>query len=71
MCSHAAERLRGELSRDLYPASANRHLALLKVTVNRAMKAEPAKAERNPVRGVKLLGEHNARLRVLTFPPDD
>jgi integrase len=63
---HDIERLRGELSRDLSAASANRHLALLKVTFNRAMKAEPAKAERNPVRGVKLLKENNARVRVLT-----
>ena len=55
-----------ELGRDLSAASANRHLALLKVTFNRAMKAEPAKAERNPVRGVKLLKENNARVRVLT-----
>jgi integrase len=61
-----SERLRGELSRDLSPASANRHLALLKVTLNRAMKAEPAKAGRNPVRGVKLLKENNVRVRVLT-----
>ena len=63
---HDIERLRGELSRDLSAASANRHLALLKVTFNRAMKAEPAKAERNPLRGVKLLKENNARVRVLT-----
>jgi integrase len=35
------------------------------VTFNRTMKAEPAKADRNPVRGVKLLKENNARVRVL------
>jgi integrase len=64
--SHDVERLRGELSRNLSAASANRHLALLKVTFNRAMKAEPAKADRIPVRGVKLLKENNARVRVLT-----
>ena len=42
------ERLRGELGRNLSSASVNRHLALLKVTFNRAMKAKPAKADRNP-----------------------
>jgi integrase len=68
---HDVERLRGELSRVLSAASANRHLALLKVTFNRAMKAEPAKAERNPVRGVKLLKENNARVRVLTGPEEE
>ena len=30
------------------------------------MRAEPSKADRNPVRGVKLLKENNARVRVLT-----
>jgi integrase len=64
--SHDVEQLGVELRRDLSPASVNRHLALLKVTFNRAMKAEPAKAERNPVRGVKLLKENKARVRVLT-----
>ena len=64
--SQDVERLRAELGRDLSAASANRHLALLKVTFNRAMKAEPTKAGRNPVRGVKLLKENNVRVRVLT-----
>jgi integrase len=60
------ERLRAELGRKLSAASVNRHLALLKVTFDRAMRAEPPKAERNPVRGVKLLKENNERVRVLT-----
>ena len=60
------ERLRAELRKDLSPATVNRHLALLKTTFNRAMKAEPPKADRNPVRGVKLLKENNIRVRVLT-----
>jgi integrase len=60
------ERLRAALGKNLSAASVNRHLALLKVAFNRAMRAEPPKAERNPVRGVKLLKENNERVRVLT-----
>ena len=48
------EQLRAALGKELSAASVNRHLALLKVTFNRAMRAEPSKADRNPVRGVKL-----------------
>jgi integrase len=65
--NHDVEALRASLGKDgLSPASVNRHLALLKTTFNRAMKADPPKAERNPVRGVKLLKENNQRVRVLT-----
>jgi integrase len=60
------EHLRSLLGKKLSAASVNRHLALLKVTFNRAMRSEPPKAERNPVRGVKLLKENNERVRVLT-----
>ena len=35
------------------------------------MKAEPAKAHRNPVRGVKLLKENNTRVRVLADAEED
>jgi hypothetical protein len=54
------EQLRAALGKNLSAASVNRHLALLKVAFNRAMRAEPPKAERNPVRGVKLLKENNS-----------
>ena len=40
--------------------------AVVIVGFNRAMKAEPTKADRNLVRGVKLLKENNVRVRVLT-----
>ena len=43
-----------------------RRLPSVKVTFNRAMRAEPPKADRNPVRGLKLLKENNERVRVLT-----
>jgi integrase len=36
------------------------------IQFNRAMRAEPPKSDRNPVRGVKLLKENNERVRVLT-----
>jgi hypothetical protein len=60
------EQLRAALGKELSAASVNRHLALLKATFNRAMRADPPKADRNPVRGVKLLKENNERVRVLT-----
>ena len=60
------EHLRSALGKKLSAASVNRHLALLKATFNRAMRADPPKADRNPVRGVKLLKENNERVRVLT-----
>jgi integrase len=60
------ERLRAELRKDFSSATVNCHLALLKTTFSRAMKAESPKADRNPVRGVSLLKENNIRVRVLT-----
>lgn len=58
--------MRAALGKELSAASVNRHLALLKATFNRAMRADPPKADRNLVRGVKLLKENNERVRVLT-----
>lgn len=65
------EQLRAALGKKLSAASVNRHLALLKATFNRAMRADPPKADRNPVRGVKLLKENNERVRVLTDAEED
>jgi len=50
----------------LSAASVNRDVALLKATFNRAMSADPPKADRNPARGVKLLKRPTSGCRVLT-----
>lgn len=59
------ERLKQELSESgSAPATVNHYLKCLKAMYYRAMRAR--KAEHNPVRGVKLLKENNARVRCLS-----
>ncbi len=57
----------GRLAGEISPATVNRHLALLKTTFNRAIRA--GKATINPAVGVKLLKENNVRVRCLS--PDE
>ena len=59
-----AERFKVNLAERFTPATVNRYLALLKAIFYRAIKAE--KSEGNPVRGIKLLKENNARTRCLS-----
>jgi integrase len=59
------ERLKQELSEaGSAPATVNHYLKCLKAMFYRAIRA--GKAEHNPVRGVKLLKENNARVRCLS-----
>lgn len=58
------ERFKTTLAEHVSVATVNRYLALLKALFNRAIKT--GKAEANPVRGVKLFKENNARTRCLS-----
>ena len=71
------ERFRSVLAKELAPATVNRHMALLKSIFNKAISW--GKAEKNPVRGIKLFKETH-RVRFLSdeeeeqlkaiFPPN-
>lgn len=58
------EHYKATLAARLAPATVNRDIALLKATFNRALKA--GKVDRNPVKGIPLFKENNARTRCLT-----
>ena len=51
--------------RAVTPAAVNRDLAVLRILFNLAIRLQKAKT--NPVAGVKLLPEHNLRMRVLSW----
>ena len=57
------ERFKTERIKEVSPATVNRHLACLKSMFNKAI--QWGKVEENPVKKVKLLKEHNKRLRYL------
>ena len=58
------ERLKKKLVEEIAPATVNLHLALLKHLYTKAI--EWGKADKNPVKLVKLFRPNNARLRYLT-----
>ena len=58
------ERFKGDLAAKMAPATVNRHLALLRSVYYLGIRNR--KVEHNPMRGVKLFRENNARVRYLT-----
>jgi len=60
----AIEQFKRDLSATLGPATVNRHLALLRSVYYLGIRNR--KVEHNPMRGVKLFRENNARVRYMT-----
>lgn len=55
--------------RTVTPAAVNRDIAVLRILFNLAIRLK--KATTNPVRGVKLLPEHNLQMRVVSFDEEE
>jgi len=64
LTSEEIERFKADLAAQVAPATVNRHLALLRSVYYLGIRNK--KVEHNPMRGVKLFRENNARVRYLT-----